>query len=174
MKNFTLILTLISTFTFSQTQNNSVDIKTETNNAWVQAANMKAEGEGISYIGSGTYRIQQTGKTDISSYKRQVKKAKEKILSFVGGQGYSYKIINEEKDNVPVGYGVARTVIKFKMFDKNGNVVISEIDKKDNRKKIIAQLKELKELLDLGILTKEEYDKSANELKKILLEDKFE
>ena len=80
---------------------------------------MKAEGEGISYIGSGTYRIQQTGKTDISSYKRQVKKAKEKILSFVGGQGYSYKIINEEKDNVPVGYGVARTVIKFKMFDKN-------------------------------------------------------
>ena len=60
------------------------------------------------------------------------------------------------------------------MFDKNGNVVISEMDKKENRKKIITQLKELKELLDLGILTKEEYDKSANELKRILLEDKFE
>ena len=44
---------------------------------------------------------------------------------------------------------------------------------KDNitREKAIVLLKELKELLDLGILTEDEYNKRASQLKRILLED---
>ena len=39
-----------------------------------------------------------------------------------------------------------------------------------DNEKIYSQLKKLKELLDLDILTKEEFDKKANELKKLILD----
>ncbi|MDB9821787.1 hypothetical protein OAC17_03515 [Flavobacteriaceae bacterium] len=39
----------------------------------------------------------------------------------------------------------------------------------NTKQKAIEQLKELKGLLDLGLLTQEEFDKKAAELKKIIL-----
>ncbi len=171
MKKLLLVLLFVPFTCFAQEINNSNsnDIKVESNNALVQAANMKAEGEGISSLGNGIYKIQQTGKTDISSYKKQVKKAKEKIISFSSGLNLDFQIINEEKNNVPVGYGVARTIITFKLTNQDGTIYQSDEDKnllKANAKK---ELLELKGYLDLGIITQEEYDKKATSLKKILL-----
>ena len=78
MKKVLYILFIFTAYCNAQDVNQSVKVKTETNSAWVQATKMKADGEGMTYKGKGVYRIQQTGTTDIASYKRQVKKATQK------------------------------------------------------------------------------------------------
>ena len=49
------------------------------------------------------------------------------------------------------------------MYDENGNLVIN---KDDAKKKLI----ELKEYLDLGIISEEEFKNSSKQLKRILLD----
>ncbi len=46
---------------------------------------------------------------------------------------------------------------------------MNELDFERDRAKAKKELIELKEFLDLGIITQEEYDKRASSLKKILL-----
>ncbi len=62
------------------------------------------------------------------------------------------------------------------LLNKDGSPYESEEDKKLKIKDAqlekeyaIEQLKELKGLLDLGLLTQEEFDKKAAELKKVIL-----
>ena len=171
MKKLLLVLLFVPLIALGQKINNtnSNDIKVESNNAYVQAANMKAQGEGISYLGEGNYRIQQTGPNDMSSYKKQVKKAKAKIQSYSAGLGLNYNIINEEKSNVPVGFGVARTIISFRLINKDGTDYVNKEEIKLSKESAKKELMELKEYLDMGIITQEEFDKKAESLKKILL-----
>ena len=124
MKKLILLLLFIPLVSFGQNNNstNSTTIKVESNNMFVDAANKKAEGEGIFYKGKGVYTIQQTGKTDIASYKRQVKKALEKIKSYSSGLKLNYEIINTERNDVPVGAGVARVIITFKLQNNDGKL----------------------------------------------------
>ena len=61
-------------------------------------------------------------------------------------------------------------------MEVNANNVLKELDKREKTKSIskedaIAEIKELKKLLDSGILTQEEYDAKAEELKKIILDN---
>ena len=169
MKKLLFLLLFIPLVCFGQDNNNTVKIKSETNNAFVQAANLKAEGEGIFYKGKGIYTVQQTGKTEMSSYKRQVKKALEKIKSYSKGLNLDYEIINTERKNVPVGLGVARTIITFKLLNNDGTVAVSKLDTKRDKDEAKKELLSLKEYLDLGIISQEEFDKKAESLKKILL-----
>ena len=55
----------------------------------------------------------------------------------------------------------------------NNQEIDSSKDTNITREKAIVLLKELKELLDLGILTQEEFDKKVVSLKKIILEDNY-
>ena len=82
MKKLLLLLLFIPLVSFGQNNNstNSTNIKIESNNMFVDAANRLAEGEGIFYKGKGIYTIQQTGKTTMASYRRQVKKPLRMIL----------------------------------------------------------------------------------------------
>tara|TARA_B110000263_G_C15175036_1_gene448798 strand:- start:93 stop:608 length:516 start_codon:yes stop_codon:yes gene_type:complete len=169
MKKLLLLLLFIPLVSFGQDNNTTVKIKSETNNAYVQAANLKAEGEGIFYKGKGIYTIQQTGKTDMSSYKRQVKKALEKIKSYSKGLNLNYELINTERKDVPVGMGVSRTIITFKLLNNDGTVAVNKLDTQRDKDEAKKELLSLKEYLDLGIITKEEFDKKAVSLKKILL-----
>jgi hypothetical protein len=170
MKNTLYTLALLVSFSsFGQDNNTTVKIKSETNNAYVQAANLKAEGEGVFYKGKGIYTIQQTGKTDMSSYKRQVKKALEKIKSYSKGLNLNYEIINTERKDVPVGLGVSRAIITFKLLNNDGTVAVNKLDTKRDKEEAKKELLSLKEYLDLGIITQEEFDKKAVSLKKILL-----
>lgn len=172
MKNLLIILLFIPLISFGQkttTINNNTDVRVGTSSQAVWAKK-KSEGEGTSYLGKRLYRIQQTASTDIGSYRRQVKKAIKKIKSFAAGQGFSYKIINEEKVKVPVGFGVSRCVMTFQLIDKNGNIAISEIDADKERDNARQKLLELKQLKEEGVITQEEYEKAAAPLKKILLE----
>ncbi len=171
MKKLLLILLIAPVLGFGQNNNTTVKIKSETNNSFVQAANLKAEGEGIFYKGKGIYTIQQTGKTDMSSYKRQVKKALEKIKSYSKGLNLNYEIINEERKDVPVGIGVSRTIITFKLLNYDGTVPVNKLDTQRDKEEAEKELLSLKKYLDLGIITQEEFDTKAVSLKKILLGD---
>ena len=119
------------------------------------------DGEGIISKGNGIYTSQRTGKTDLSSYRRMAKKAREKIVSFCKGYKVNYEIINEEKQSIPGGFGVARALITFRVLNLDGSAFISKEEAKKN-------LLELKEFLDLGIITKQEFDQKAINLKKAL------
>ena len=139
---------------FSQnSQNGSVAVKNK---------EMAMNGEGIIYKGNGIYTSQRTGKTDLSSYRRMAKKAREKIVSFCKGYKVNYEIINEEKQSITIGLGVARALITFRVLNLDGSVFISKEEAKKN-------LIELKKFLDLGIITKQEFDQKAINLKKALL-----
>ena len=171
MKKLILLLLFIPLVSFGQDNNstNSTTIKVETNNMFVDAANRLAEGEGIFYKGKGIYTIQQTGKTTMASYRRQVKKALEKIKSYSSGLKLNYEIINTERNDVKISTGVARVLITFKLLNKDGTIPVNELDVERDRDRAKKQLIELKEYLDLGIITQEEFDKKAVSLKKILL-----
>lgn len=151
--------------------NNSSSINVESGNIFTHAANMKAEGEGIHYLGQGIYYIQQTANTDVGSYKRQVRKAKQKIESFAKSEDKSFEILNEERRDVKVSIGVARTIIKFKLLNKDGTPALNEMDKMQAKNQAKKELLELQEFLELGIITKDDFDKKAEKLKKILLDN---
>ena len=53
----------------------------------------------------------------------------------------------------------------FKTFNIRSNT------NKKNKKNVTEELKKLKELLDLELITQEEFDKKSKELKKIILGD---
>ena len=171
MKKLLILLLIVPMIVSGQNINNtnSTDIKVESNNPLIQAANMIAKGEGISYLGDGKYRIQQTGTNSMSSYRTQVKKAKAKIQSYSAGLGLNYKIINEQKSNLALGFGVARTIISFRLINKDGTNHINKEDASLSKQNAKNELIELKGFLDSGIITKEEFDKKAVSLKKILL-----
>ena len=168
MKKLFLVLLFVPLVSFGQEVNNSssTDIKVETNNLGIGFLNKMTEGEGISSLGDGTYKIQQTGKTFTTSYKKILRMAKEKIESYSKGLDLNFQIINEEQTNVSI---IGRTIITFKLFNKDGTIYQTVEAKNVSKDKAKKDLLELKGFLDLGIITQEEFDKKAVELKKILL-----
>jgi hypothetical protein len=160
MKN--ILFTLALLISFSSFGQNTQVLNIQDGSVAVKNKDMMTEGEGISYKGSGVYTIQQTGKSDISSYRRIVRKATEKIVSLSNGYKVNYEIVNEEKSSVPVGIGIPRTLITFRLTNIDGSPYITKEDAKKS-------LLELKEFLDLGIITQQEFDQKAVNLKKVLL-----
>ena len=59
----------------------------------------------------------------------------------------------------------------LKLINKDGNIVITNSETKTERNDLIKQIKNLNELLELGIITKEEFDAKIAPLKKKLLEN---
>ena len=51
----------------------------------------------------------------------------------------------------------------------NGNVTQAQLYNKDPKQDAIEELKKIKELFDLELITKEEFDNKAKELKKMIL-----
>lgn len=93
-------------------------------------------------------------------------------------------------NETPMSFGVFNQVdLKFKLVAKtkklsnpntkttnlsvassaNGKVTEAQLYTKDPKKDAIEELKKLKELLDLELITKEEFDNKSKELKKIIL-----
>ena len=94
MKKLIILLLLLPLVSFGQNnnveQNSNVSVKIEGRKS---NSEILAEGEGMSSLGKGLYRIQQTGTTDLASYKKQAKKAISTIKSYSEGLGLDYKII---------------------------------------------------------------------------------
>ena len=84
------------------------------------------------------------------------------------------------KNAIPIkssstGERIGRRVGKYVYGSSNINKVKEERKKNessnDSKNNAIEELKKVKELLDLEIITKEEYDKKSKELKKIILDN---
>ena len=160
MKKLILLLLFIPLVSFGQDVNLNVDKKVE----FSEKDNVK-RGLGLVYKGMGTYTY---GK-EVVAWRATTKNVKRKqdvlkeeiikeIIDFTSTNGYTYKIKLVEN----LGTLVPKVLVTFEVFNKDGSLVLN----KDDAKK---QLIELKEYLDLGIITQEEFDKKAVSLKKILL-----
>ena len=160
MKKILLLLLFIPLLSFAQDVNLNVDKKVE----FTEKKDVK-QGMGLNYQGSGLYTLGKEANKFTSSKGKFAKvqnKLKNKILAeiveFTTKNNYKYEITLVEN----LGRGYPKVIVTFKVFNKDGSLVLN----KDDVKK---QLLELKEYLDLGIITQEEFDTKAVSLKKILL-----
>ena len=107
------------------------------------------------YISNGVYRIGS------SMGREAMNNIKEEFDIFIERNKYSYEIISDE-----VIYAMGKRdwtwTFIFRLKDSLGNTLIT---KKEAKKQIL----DLKELLDLGVITQSEYDDKAKSLKAILL-----
>jgi len=108
------------------------------------------------YISNGVYKTFLRGDTNIPYL---IKYRKGLLERFVKKNNYSYEIISEREE-----YDGRKTTweLIFKLKDSTGTTIIT---KKEAKK----QLLDLKELLDLGLITQTEFDNKAEGLKKVLL-----
>jgi len=159
MKNFLILLLFVPLVCIGQDGINlNVDKKIE-----FSEKNDLNRGFGLNYSGNGVYTYTHLVSKAESGSRSQIEKkwldaqikVRTIIMNFINQNNYTYKTVNIEK---------IRSVLSFtiKVFNKDGSLAIN----KDEAKKEII---ELKELLDLGIITQEEFNTKAVSLKKILL-----
>jgi hypothetical protein len=118
---------------------------------------------GLRTLGSGTFLVTKVGGSGFVSLKSLEKKGNEHIEEFCNRNSYKYEIIDISKQGG--GFGAFPKVsITFRIKNQDGSIFMTKEDAK-------KQLLELKDLLDLGIITQEEFDKKAVPLKKVLLGD---
>ena len=151
MKKLILLLLFIPLVSFGQDKTVTINKSNSTlNNDY-----------GLKYLGDGKYQAIQQGATYFVPSKKLEKKAIKKLVEFAKQTNTSFKILNSDK---AVGRVYAMMVTAQFRNNDDGSLYIS----KDEAKK---RLLELKQFLDLGILTQEEFDNKAKELKKIILGD---
>ena len=161
MKRLVILFLFLPLVSFGQDVNLNVDKKIE----YTEKKDTRFM-EGLHYQGLGTYTLKKRGGYIMSTTKKRMANAYNELESailneiklFTDSNEYSFKIISVEK----LGRSYPNVLITFKVFNKDGLLVLN----KDEAKK---QLLELKEYLDLGIITQQEYDDKAASLKKILL-----
>ena len=150
MKKILLLLLFIPLVSFGQTDNLNVNF-----NSGVDAS---TDVYGLKYLGNGRYSYGTRAGSDLASLNGQERKATKAIEKFAGEN--TYKVVNT--DRIKLRGGIPYVKIIFDLYDNSGSLILN----KDDAKK---QLIELKEYLDLGIITQEEFDTKAVSLKKILL-----
>ena len=158
MKRILFVLLFVPAVFFGQDYNIGVS------NENVKRFEMEKSNQiGIKLIGNGVYTIGVKG-GDLGGRKQQIRRAEKSIKQFAENQNKKYKILSTETTKVE---GILDSpkpfaLVTFQIINQDGTLFISKEDAK-------KQLIELKEYLDLGIITQEEYDERAASLKKILL-----
>ena len=164
MKKLILLLFTLSIYQIGFSQ---VDVKIEKN---ITLDAIDENYTPYEYISNGVYKINLCSDYDeknndkSSAYKRiplGTSLAKTELNKFVSRNNYSFEIIADEFRYLDDGCSYSWNLI-FKLKDSSGNLIIT---KKEAKKKLI----DLKELLDLGLITQTEYDNKAQGLKKVLL-----
>jgi hypothetical protein len=163
MKNILIILLFIPLVCFGQDDIN-LNLKTQSLND----GDSSALAFSIKYLNNGVYEHSKKAPTDLWSSKRTIRKTIEDIQSFSKGMGMEYKILSTQKSKIRErgSIGIPFVKISFNLLDSDGNTYIS---KKERKKQAKKEILELKGFLDLGIITQEEFDKTAVALKKILI-----
>lgn len=151
MKKLLIVLLFIPLISFGQEKTVNLNVKSE---------NVK-NNRGYSYLGNGIYSIKIPPVLwgSKSSVKMKLLKKVEEISSNLKA---NYNIINynyEKKEYSDYRSGV----VTFELRDKIENNLL--INKNEAKKEIL----ELKEFLELGVITQEEFNTKVVGLKKILL-----
>jgi len=167
MKNFLFLFLFSFCINFTFSQNNNTNIKVG-NSSPMELANNAAKAQGMFLLGEGKYKIVQVGSTGFTSLKKLKKRALEQITNFASSNSLTFKEVDVQL--LKAGIGVfPKAEITYALSNSDGTPYLSKEEKSRNREKAIAELKSLKELYDLGLLTKEEFDQKSESLKKILL-----
>ena len=170
MHKITLVFLLISTNIFSQditNQSTVVDISQP--KTPIELANSAAKEQGFYYLGNGIYKVVQVGGSGFVKLTTLRKRVDEQINVFAKSNNLTFSIINVEEQKQSIGV-FPKVSVTYQMFDTTGKKYMSNEDKLNSKNSIVKELKQLKELLDLGIISKEEYEKKSIVLKKTLLE----
>ena len=132
--------------------------------------------EGVFYFKEGIFYAVSVVNSGFTRIKKMTKQAEEQMENFAKNNNYKYELIkiDEEKG----GLGKYKTSINwYKVYELDGSLVGSKSRKEveqnqqinNSKNYAIEELKKIKELLDLELITKEEFDNKAIELKKIIL-----
>ncbi len=163
--NFTLILLLIFSICFSQkAEYNKLDKKASFKEYYTKNGDVLKIGDtltigiptsdlGFTYISQGGQRVSNT----LSNKSIIINK-----LKTYGAKGNGYKMYVHFK-----GYGLIPVLIDYDTAFDLGE--IKNPKAKLTREQAIAKLKEAKDLLDLGIISEEEYKKIKTSLTSIIL-----
>ena len=116
------------------------------------------------YIGNGVYKYYlSTFSGDVQGKifaKKYLNPLIEELEEFCSRNNYSYEVVSSTTKKT--GLNEYDWIYLFRLKDASGNTLIT---KKEATKELI----ELKKLMDLGVLTKEEFDNKAKSLKAIIL-----
>ena len=116
--------------------------------------------KGISYLGQSEYLIVEIGNTGFAQISSVKKKAIKQIEEFSKQYNAKYEIITTEE--FPSVIPLPKVKIIFRLLNQDGTPIIK-------KEEATERLLDLKKLLDAGIITQDEFNKSAAPLKKILL-----
>ncbi len=153
-KVFLVLIVFLFSFSNSYSQNNI-------GNALILNSRVEQmKEEGISYLGQSEYLLVEIGSTGFTGMKRIIKDATKKLEDFAKQSNAEYEIIHSEefKSVIPL----PKIKITFRLLNKDGSSMLK-------KEEVTQRLLDLKKLLDAGVITQEEFDKSAAPLKKMLL-----
>jgi hypothetical protein len=157
MKKLILLLLFVPLVSFGQVDiENNVEVNVNSGLAG-QGAN-----RGLKNLGKGIYSITNVAGSSWVSIKKVEKRARQEVIDFSTSNNYNYEIVTVERFKGNLTF-LPKVIITFQVTNQDGSVVIS----KDEATK---RLLELKNFLDLGIITQEEFDERAEPLKKIILD----
>jgi hypothetical protein len=158
---------LFLTTTYGQV-NQTTNIRVGKSPAEILADQKKAEG--MTYLGNGEYSLVRVGGSGFISTKKLAKKAIEKIEDIANRANAQYEIINVLEYKSTMGV-LPKVDVRYRLLNQDGSSIVSKEESSKNKEEAKKDLLDLKELLELGIITQEEYDKKAKQLKTILLAD---
>ena len=166
MKILTLILTLTLSISFAQTaefgkliKKSNYDIYLTKNGDELKIGDTLTIGIPSSDLGF-TY-ISQSGQR-VSSMLSEKKIIIDKLKTY-GNKTNGYKMYAQFK-----GYGLIPVIIDYETAFELGEIRNSNA--KLTRKQAISKLKEAKDLFDLGMMSKDDYEKMKSELKSIIMD----
>ena len=165
MKKLTLLLLLIPILSFGQ------DI---TNLSLERTPIYQKKTEGVFYFKEGIFYAVSVANSGFTSIKKMTRQAEEQMENFAKNNKYKYELIKVDEEKG--GLGKYTTSINwYKVYELDGSLVSNKVNeeaiKEPSKNNAIEELKKLKELLDLDLITKEEFDKKSKELKKIILDN---
>jgi len=165
-----LLTLLISTKVSSQnTANQTTVVDISNSKSPIELANSAAKEQGFYSLGNGIYKVVQVGGSGFVKLTTLRKRVEEQINVFAKSNNLTFQVLNIEEQKQSIGV-FPKVSVTYQMFDASGKKYLSSDDKLNLKNSIIKELKQLKELLDLGIISKEEHEKKSTVLKNTLLE----
>ena len=154
-----LLLLLIFAVSYQLNAQNEYNVLNTDKNVNVNFTNVDYGVKGINYIGGGTYKYVQRAE-GFTGKKGLEKRGRKLIAEIANTRNLDYKVLSVDAKTEMLDPIVT---ITWQFLNKeDGSVVVS-------KEEAIKELMNLKKLLDMGILTKEEFDSKAKSLKAIIL-----
>ena len=143
--------------------------------------------EGTFYLGNGVYRITRVGGSGFVSLKKLNKRCDEEMESIAKKLDVRFELIDTERKKQKMAKSFPQVSNTYLLTYTNGKIYKNEEDenrleeieaknkaslkikKQEAVNSSMEELKRYKDLLDMGVITQEEFDKKAAELKKVIL-----